>query len=336
MSYQTGTATSPINLLQTLVTWLVSIGWTQDMSQADGVGGAGWRAHLHKGTNYVSLRAFVSTETATNIWGGGMTQAGNGLGLYLNTSFNGVNAWNAQLGGPIGSGQTYTVGVGIGLPSGSIQNYYFFADSGGDNVVIVIETTPALYKYLGWGPSPIKAGTWTGGPYFFGSMSGYFSTLTTANNAGATTTSNCPGADADAGSVQNCFVRVDVDTFTGKWLGVSSNTGPAQGYTGKNLASMVAQATGGGSPRTIGPRYSDSLAPTQTWQLNQTSSADSRANLLPIILMATRDTGAFSFIGSLPYVFLTNGVGAGFSNASEYVLGTTTYKMFPNFAVVKQ
>jgi hypothetical protein len=29
-------------------------------------------------------------------------------------------------------------------------------------------------------------------------------------------------------------------------------------------------------------------------------------------------------------------VGNGFSNASEYVLGPTTYKMFPNFAVVKQ
>lgn len=331
MAYQTGTATSPINLLQTIVTWLVSLGWTQDMSASDG---SGWRAHLHKGAVYVNLRADMN-EAATVIWGGNMAQNGYGIHMYLGTGFSGASAWNAQAGGPIGSGQTYTVGVGMALPSGAIQNYYFFADAGGDHICIVVESTPSVYKHVGWGPSLVKAGTWTGGPYFFGSASGYYVNYT-SSGFGVTTTSGCPGCDSDGVSCQNCFIRVDVDTFTGKWIGVSPNTGAGQGYTGKLAGSAVGQPPGAGGPRNIGPRYTDSIGFAAGWQANQTSSIDGRANLLPVHLYAFRDSGAVSLIGWIPYIFATNGVGIGFSNTSEYVLGTTTYKMFPYFAVVKQ
>jgi hypothetical protein len=332
MSYQTGTATSPVNLLQTIVTWLVSIGWTQDMSQADGTGSVGWRAHLHKGTNYVNLRAVMNESSG--IWAGGMYSAGYGICMYLGTGFSSAAAWNAQAGGPIGSGQTYTLGVGFSLPSGAIQNYYFFGDATGDNIVIVVEKTPSIYQHMGWGLSLVKAGAWTGGPYFFGSLDGYYVFYTGAG-PGNTLSSSCPGCDADYVSCQNCFIRIDVDTFTGKWIGVSPNTGVAQGYTGKLAASSVMPAYSYGA-RTIAPRFSDNTGSLPSWQNNQTSSADSRANLLPVHLWAVRDAGQMSLIGWIPNVFCTNGVGNGFSNASEYVLGPTTYKMFPNFAVVKQ
>jgi hypothetical protein len=69
----------------------------------------------------------------------------------------------------------------------------------------------------------------------------------------------------------------------------------------------------------------------------QTSAQDGRANLLPVYLWANRDGAStgFSLLGSLPIVFASNGVGNGFSNASEYAIGSDTYKMFPNFAVLK-
>lgn len=331
MSYQTGTASSPVNLLQTLVTWLVSIGWTQDMSQADS---AGWRAHLHKSGNYVNLRAAMN-ETSPAIWAGGMYSTGYGLNMYLGTGFNGANAWNNQAGGPIGSGAAYNVGVAFALPSGAIQNYYFFGDATGDNIVIVVERTPSLYVHMGWGLSLIKAGAWTGGPYFFGTVCGYYCYYTGTSGPGNTTSSSCPGCDCDFVSVTNCFIRIDVDTFTGKWIGVSANTAPLQGYTGKLAFSSVMPAFSSVA-RTIAPRYSDNWNTVASWQVNQTSSADSRANLLPVYLFAVRDAGQMSLIGSIPNVYSTNGVGNGFSNASEYVLGPTTYKMFPNFAVVKQ
>jgi hypothetical protein len=326
MSYQTGTATSPVNLLQTIVTWLVSIGWTQDMSQADSVG---WRAHLHKSGNYVNLRAAMNEQ----IWVGGSSQTTNyGIYMYVGTGFSSGAAWNAQAGAPIGSGQAYVIGVGMGLPSGAIQNYYFFGDATGDNVVLVVEKTPAVYVHLGWGLSLVKAGTWTGGPYFFGSLCGYYAGAPTAG-AGTTATSFCPCCDGDTFQCGNCFIRCDVDTFTGKWLGCGSQNSPSSiGYTGKFFASSV---SGSMTPRTLGPRYSDGNA-ANSWQNNQTSAIDGRANLLPVHLWAIRDTGGVSLIGTVPNIFWSNGVGVGFSNASEYVLGPTTYKMFPNFAVIKQ
>ena len=47
---QTGSATNNIDLLQKLVTWLVSRSWTSNMSQVDGVGVAG--ASLQSGHLY--------------------------------------------------------------------------------------------------------------------------------------------------------------------------------------------------------------------------------------------------------------------------------------------
>lgn len=331
MSYQTGTASSPVNLLQTLVTWLVSIGWTQDMSQADG---AGWRAHLHKSGNYVNLRAAMN-ESSPAIWAGGMYAAGYSLNTYLGTGFASGSAWNAQTGGPIGSGAAYTVGTGFALPSGAIQNYYFFGDATGDNIVIVVERTPSLYVHMGWGLSLVKAGAWTGGPYFFGTVCGYYMHYTGTVGPGNTLSASCPGCDADYVSDTNCYIRIDVDAFTGKWIGVSPDTTANQGYTGKLAFSSVMPAMSYAA-RTIAPRFSDNFGSLPSWQNNQTSAADSRANLLPVHLYAVRDAGQMSLIGSIPNVFSTNGVGNGFSNASEYVLGPTTYKMFPNFAVLKQ
>jgi hypothetical protein len=331
MAYQTGTASSPVTLLQTLVTWLISIGWTQNMSQADGLG---WRAHLQKSGNYVNFRASMN-ESA--IWAGAQFGASIGLNFYLSSSLASGSAWNNQAGGPIGTGQVYTVGVGAGLPIGAIQNYYFFSDSAGDNVVVVIEATPALYRHIGWGLSLVKVGAWTGGPYFFGSVCGYYVGSGSAG-PGTTLTSSCPGCDGDFSGNQNCFIKANVDTFTGLWLGLATAnaTAPITGGTGKLAASSVAPAYSY-ALRTLAPRYTDNWFYAPGWQQNQTSGADGRANLLPVHLWAVRDSGALSLIGWIPNVFFTNGVTAGgFSNASEYVLGGITYKMFPNFAVIKQ
>lgn len=338
MPYQTGTASSPTNLLQTLVTWLVSLGWNNDMSQADG---AGWRAHLDRHGNFVHLRAF-SNEGASLPFANNADTAGNaGIALYLSTAFNSADAWNAQPGSPpFQSGSsTLVVGAGMALPSGAIQNYFFFADAAGDNIVVVIETTPGVYVHIGWGLSLTKCGTWTGGPYFFGSHSGYQASLvlTGAGSPGFTSPSFCPGCygDCTSSAYQNFFVRADVDSFTGKWLGCSSNTTAVTGYTGKNATSPV---VGGFRSVTGLPWYALQPNTASEWQYNQTSALDGRANLLPVLIWATRDAtpGGYSPLGQVPNVFFTNGVGDGFSNAEEITLGPTTYKLFPNFAVIKQ
>lgn len=341
MSYQTGTASSPVDLLQKLVAWLAGLGWNTDLSAADGAGSVGWRAHLDLHGNFVHLRAFLNEGASVPFASNGNGSGNAGIALYLSTAFNTSVAWNVQPGNPpFQSGSsTNVVGCGMALPSGAIQNYFFFADATFDNIVVVVEKTPGVYVYIGWGLSIQKAGAVTGGPYFFGSSQGYFASAVTVSNPspGLLTSSYCPCSHGDWGlgvPYQNGYFRADVDGFTGKWIGLSDNTSAAQGYTGKNAASPV---VGLANTRTELPRYAVNVNAVQ-WQFNQTSQLDGRANLLPLLIWAARDAtpGGYSPIGVVPNIFYCTGVGQGFSNAQEITLGAVTYKLFPNFAVIKQ
>jgi len=333
MSYQTGTASSSTDLLQKLVTWLVGIGWTQDRSAIEG---SGWTASLHKSSNYVHLRAAENESAAP--WHTNFGSAHYGVHMYLGTGFSSGQPFNNQTtGAPIGS-TTFPIGVGMQLSAGPFSNYYFFSDSGGDNIVVVVEKTPGLYVHIGWGLSIQKAGTITGGPYFFGSSSGFYTSYTSAGAGipGYTSTSDCPMVNGDQVGGGSGFVRADVDSWTGKWVGIwNSTSGADQGFTGKQGVSSVR-----GQSQAMKPNFPVYCYSAQTYQFQQvqTSQQDGRANLLPIMLWALRDstTTGFSLLGTVPFVFVANAVGHGFSNADEYLLGATTYKLFPNFAVVKQ
>ena len=333
MSYQNGSASSSTDLIQKLVTWLVSIGWSQDRSAAEG---SGWTASLHKSGNYVHLRA--AENESSGPWQVMFGVAHYGVHMYLGTAFSSGQPFNNQMtGSPFGAG-TNPIGVGMHLSAGPFSNYYFFSDSSADNIVVVVEKTPGLYVHMGWGLSVQKAGSYTGGAYFFGSSSGYYTSFTSAgsNVPGYTSTSDCPfvnGAQIGGGCG---FVRADVDSWTGKWVGIwNSPSGNDQGFTGKQGDSSVC-----GTNRTMKPNfpvYAYSQSATH-FQYQQTSQQDGRANLLPLILWALRDgtTTGYSMLGTAPNIFSSNAVGNGFSNADEYVLGATTYKLFPGFAVVKQ
>lgn len=334
MSYQSGSASSTTDLLQTLVTWLVSIGWTQDRSASEG---SGWTATLHKGSVYVNFRA---AENEATVWQRENGTAGYALHTYLGTGFNGGNPFNNQAGAPVGT-ISQPMGVGMQTSAGPFSNYYFFGDSTADNIAVVLERTPGLFVHLGWGTSIQKAGSFTGGAYFFGSTSGYYASypFAGAGSPGMTATADCPGVNLDPIGAAPAFVRADVDSFTGKWIGISSNasagTVTEQGSTGKPGDTSVRGLNS--TMKQNFPVYAYTHQPYQ-FEYEQTSELDGRVNLLPVILWVLRDSTStgFSMLGTIPNVFACNGVGNGFSNAEEYVLGSTTYKLFPNFAVVKQ
>lgn len=321
-SYQPGSASSPTDLLQKLVTWLVAQGWTQNMSQAEGTG---WRAHLSKGGVYVNMRATPGSET---LWGYSINRSPQraGIGIYTGTGYNGSSAWNAQAGGPIGSGQTYTVGC-IMQTGASILAYHFF-DDGADNIVVVIERTAGVFGHMGWGPSIVKAGTWTGGAYFFAQLAGYSGGEYADSHPGAGMTASCPFATADAIASAASFVRADVDSFTGKWVGIGycGASGPERGYTGKR-----GQTPFGGfyGPETLLPVYT-------TFQNRLTSAMNAQANLLPIRVFVKRDAGGYSLIGDVPNIFLSNATENGFAPSTVYPLGSDNYMLFHNFAVLKK
>lgn len=327
MANSNGSATGPVDLLTKLVAFLVANGWTSDHSAALGTG---WWATLHKSGLYVHLRAAVNEQP----WQHG-SAAGYHISLYLGTAYNSGADWNAQTAGaPIESGGTNPIGAGLPLLNASIPNYWFFAN--GDDIVAVVQKSGNVFAHLGFGPSLTKFGTWTGGAYFFASEAGYYAD----DNAnppqnGHDTTSDCPGVGDGSHAQPNTFVRADVDSFTSKWISIGDNTSFAPAYTGKRGSSCVI-GSGGGSSHNEFPRYGDPNA-AASFQNLQTSSQDSRANLLPVTLWALRDgagTG-FSPLGNIPNVFFANAVGRGFAQTSDYVIGSDTYKLFPNFAVLK-
>lgn len=345
MAYLTGTAVSPTDLLQKLVTFLTNNGWTQDMSQADG---AGWRAHLHKGTLYINLRA---SHNEAGIWSAQNANAYT-LNCYTGTGFSAASNWRSQAGGPIGNGTSNTVGCTMNLGLATVT-YHFFQDAT-DNVVVVVERTAGWFVYSGWGSSLTKVGSWTGGTYCFGSNQ--MENQASLDRSNSIASSVCPmnhGGSAYGGtggqgglSTDRAFVRCDVDSFTGKYLAVGADaTFWQRGYTGKLAFSALPTVNSNGDETSdywssgLDIQFPHYAAYSYFNTINKgvhrrtTSAFNGRANMLPILLFAQRDAGGFSLIGHAPTVLFCNGVGNGFAAGQLYTVGPDNYRLFPNFAV---
>lgn len=330
-AYLAGNATDPTDLLNQIATFLVAQGWTQDSNVTDG---AGKRAHLHKGSDYVNLRSAINEAVWPNLSG----TTGYGVHVYMGTAYSGASGWAAQTGGPKASGTSDTVGACMELGSGAITAFHFF-DDGSDNIVVVVERSGGKFTHIGFGRTFTKAGTWTGGAYFFGAKAGKF--LSTSGIMGDPNTSAPPPFGMSQpfnvnSSLQNgcaAFVRVDVDSFTSKWVGFSctnsSGTGPQEGYTGKLGHSGI--------------DYNDSqeMVPTDfgsyaRLQTHLVSAFNAQAVLLPIFAYAQRDAGGWSMVGQAPNVFVSHAVDSGqFGAGTIQTVNGKNYMLFPRFAVRK-
>jgi hypothetical protein len=334
MAFSNSSATDPKDLLQKLNTFLAANGWTTDLSAADG---AGWRLHVHKGSQYAHLRAQMNEPAP---WQSSHGVNGYSICLYLGSAYSSGSAWNDQeTGAPVQAGAaTKPVGVGCMMQAGAVPNYYFFTDAANDNVTVVIEHQSGLYSHFGWG-SVTPIGTITGGDYFFATWGGYFvCDLPISIQPGDTIreTANAPGTYVDPSGCPSWYLRVDVDSFTGQWVSGSDNTTGFEGFTGKSGATGVGGAGASYAANTKVPTLWGTYEATGDFS-KQTSVQDGRANLLPIVFYAQRDGSGpgYSPVGILPTVYVSDGVGNGWSPAEDYTIGSDTYTMFPQFAVLK-
>jgi hypothetical protein len=325
-SYATGAASSPTDLLQTLVTWLVAQGWTQDMSQADG---GGWRAHLHKAGQYVNLRAIVNSASA---WAYQYGTAGYGIGLYLGDGYNAGAAWNAQSGGPLQSGTSNRIGAGMYLPAGAVAAYHFL-DDGADHITVVVERTAGNCAHMGWGPSLAKTGYTSDHWYFYGSSPNYYNAFVPAGSfPGSDVTAAAPMAHAfnyagGSGVYTHAFVRTDAAVFADRWVGLSNGTTTAQGYTGR-AGRCALDVTDVVSSMSELPEIGPMAA--RAWQ-----SAFEGALLLPLHCFVQASSARWIPVGYPPTIFFCAGVGHGFVSGDIYQVGGLDYLLFPGFAVRK-
>jgi len=332
-SYQTGVSTSPINLLQTLVTWLVGQGWTTDLSAADG---PGWRAHLHKGGQYVNLRAAMNEKIFPGPGGQIDWTTGYGLGLYLGTGHSGAAAWNAQAGAPT-TNNGHVTGAGASLPSGAVSAYHFF-DDGSDHITVVVEKAPAKFVHFGWGPRLVKTGTSEDFWYFFGSSpAAYVTAGATVTGPGLSSTAHAPFAHSFIHSLYvdgTAFVRADAITWPARWVSNSGTTsaptpGSEYGWTGLDGRCVLNESTNSFDLQE--GQYPSYLR--IKGRVHQVAFVG--ALLLPLHFFVEAPTARWAPVGYPPTVFFTTAVGNGFGATEVYQVGGLNYMVFPSFAVRK-
>lgn len=352
-SYQTGIASSPTDLLQTLVAWLMAQGWTVNQSEQDGTG---WRAHLVKsGSLHVNLRAAEDER----IWPQGLSgyhdigTGGYGIGLYLGNGWDGMSLWNEQPGGPTRPYDGSTSGCGMNLPQGQIAAYHFF-DDGNDHITVVVERAAGIFCHIGWGPTMERASLPEPFPYFYASSSAYlnvaeYSDLLTGNRHGIDLTAFPPMSHTDedrsstSGStyLTHCtaFVRVDAATYADRWIGDCKSEHEGYGWTGRRMRDALnrCEAAQGGMEEDEYVNYQYLWDDGSGGPGERTlQSAFSGALMLPLHCFAeTVPQGRWAPIGYPPTVFWTEAVGHGYSAGDVYQLGGQDYMLFPLFAVRK-
>jgi hypothetical protein len=144
MAFQTGTASSFINLLDALRLFATANGWTQNL-WADV--GADKRLHLQKGAIYAN---FLAEADNTELRMGG------------SIGFNSGSAWDAQPSmapwRPFMSAAYYGA---IAWP----VTYYLFLHTAPDSIEVVIRYQPTRYMWVMFGDIT-KYGTWPGGDFY--------------------------------------------------------------------------------------------------------------------------------------------------------------------------
>jgi hypothetical protein len=181
----------------------------------------------------------------------------------------------------------------------------------------MVEKTAGVFTGAMFGLSINKAASFTGGAYYFtqqvGRQFGYDYPLPTWLQPG-----NISQGDGWASS----FIRADIDSFTSKWLGASSNL-----TTGKVFYPM-------GGPDTF-LRFSSNGNNYANLFNRLTSLFNSQTILLPMRLFVDRDAGGVSLLGDVPNLYLTNATSKGFTPGGIYSVGSENYMIFPNFAIRK-
>lgn len=311
MSYETNTASGPNDLLDRVRIVLAANGWTQDVWTLEG---SNRRLTMHKGGDYIHAKA---SNDGSNIWPAEGT-TGYQIGFTLATGNAAGNAWADQADVILDG--TRKGGCGMGLISGSMP-YHLFYDAATDSMVLYVMVNTNVWHWLGWGLSMNKAGSFTGGKWMSGCANWAFLNYNLNYPGQMSTLTAYPfGATHDPAQLVYYplnYVRADVDSFTGKWVGCSNGS-----RTGKaGAASVKAENYEGGQDY-------DKAYLTQVRFIHRTRNfLNGMSVLFPCLLFAARDAGGYSLLGSIPNVFNTNITGL--NPGQSYTVGSSEYVAFP-------
>ncbi len=299
MSYQTGVATDPDDLLDKLRLFLIAEGWTVDGWAADtytrytysGMNpGNGYRLHVHKGSAYFNFRSCIRntpfyTVVSDSVANGAGYYAHEVTGIAMNgsTGYNGSLAWYEQPGAPqrAGTGGFYGVAV-TRVPTSGIPAYIFFTV--GQTVGVVVEIATNEFQWLLFG-TLAKAGSYTGGMFYTGSNPGYApETAYLESDAYGKGPFENPGATYYA----RTGVYLDgVDGYTGWRLDVSSYLSAKENLLGPLAAGALESTSGAG--------WNGSLLTALL--AKEPNALNGNVALLPLYHCVGRSSGMVTYVG---------------------------------------
>jgi hypothetical protein len=208
-TYETGTATDTTDLIDKLIAFATTNGWTVNTPASGRV--------FTKGGLFFGLQWGVST---VNVAGA--------------TGYNAGAAWNAQ------PGASGTQPLSNDM-AGPFNSYHFFTDTAPDYLHVVVEKTPGVYKHFMFGQL-VKHGTFTGGEYI-GAVYWH------PTNVSSVVTPNYPnntyhalpfdGAASNAPAANRSSVRADIDSKTDNWMLFQS----ANSYNGNHAKGAIRAST---------------------------------------------------------------------------------------------
>lgn len=318
MAYSTGTAATPIDLVNDLATFIEANGWTRDSLANEG---SGRRYHAHRSGQYLNMRGYVNEQPSSSLLDeGGATFSSPPAGVYsvamnLGTAYSGATAWFNQTGVPTRSPKYHAVGA-VDLTVS--MTYHFFAQNSGDQIFAIVEYGTGKFQWFGFGVMT-KYGSWTGGDFLFGSMRGVGTPVTSYSRIGGPY-KFFPAASTYAPFGDNpgvpSFVNVDVDAETG-WHEALSMDNSA--VSGRRVVDINVQAQ-------------------IPFAVSSPNSVNSIAPMLPIKIYVCRnavtgmapngqDIGTLTPLGEIPGFFacwIEN-----FVPGQQVTLGSENYRVFP-------
>lgn len=304
MAYETGSASSPSDLLDKLRAFLLTNGWTINSFITIG---SGKRLHIQKGACYFNFRSYHGeTLTSANDLNGQITRGFWGIGGYASNGYSGASNWNAQPGYPLYAG--YCRGGYANQLNSAIPTYHFFTYTDITEVHVVIEFVTGKFQHINFGDLQkynvsASGGRWMSMPTY---ADGYLPQINGVDySSGAGSMIPFRGA-AYHGSTDcnSSMIRVNIDNHDG-WAfeANSSNHSPS-------------------SIAAVGPHYYNQDIETAT-----TSPYSWQTQLLPYTIGIVRSNTNISPFGEIKHLReldITN-----YIEAEEIVLGPDTWKVFP-------
>ena len=303
MAYETGSASSPNDLLDKLRAFLLSNGWSIN---SFAVIGSGRRLHAARNGIFVNFRSYqnenlsgandVNNESTSGFWG---------IGGNPSDGYSGANLWCQQPGYPNYGGAK---GGYMNQLSSAIPAYHFFTYADIDEVHVVVEFVTGRFQYMGFGlldryNTSASGGRWMSMPT--NTIAQLPSTFGIDYSGGGG--SMVPfRASHYTSTVSTCssFIRVNIDNHDG-WAGEGNGVGTSP-------SPIVA----------VGPHHywfdmEVATVSPYTWQ----------TQMFPYMIGISRSGAAVSPFGEIKHLReldITN-----YLPGEEFSLGPDTWKVFP-------